>query len=62
MAPHVPLSPGPDMFRPRLDEQINLKHPLVGLAALLDASDEAVVNIWVENPLAVLYGRGLFAD
>ena len=76
-----------DMFRQRLDEQINLKHPLVRLGALIDwdeierslvvhfpsqrgrpalaprlvagllylqhtfdASDEAVVNTWVENP------------
>ncbi len=76
-----------ELFRPRLDEQINLKHPLVRLAALIDwseiertfavsftsgrgrpalpprlvagllylqhtfdASDEAVVNTWVENP------------
>ncbi|WP_280192866.1 IS5 family transposase [Delftia sp. PS-11] len=76
-----------ELFRPRLDEQINMKHPLVKLAALIDwpeiertfaisftsargrpalpprliagllylqhtfdASDEAVVNTWVENP------------
>ena len=76
-----------ELFRPRLDEQLNMKHPLVRLAALIDwveiertfavsftsgrgrpalaprlvagllylqhtfdASDEAVVNIWVENP------------
>lgn len=76
-----------ELFRPRLDEQINMKHPLVRLAALIDwteiertfavsfpsrrgrpalparlvagllylqhtfdASDEAVVNTWVENP------------
>ena len=87
MAPHSPQSPASDMFRPRLDEQINLKHPLVRLAGLIDweeihrsfaghfrsgrgrpalsprlvagllylqhafdASDEAVVNTWVENP------------
>ena len=87
MAPHSPQAPAPDMFRPRLDEQINLKHPLVRLAGLIDweeihrsfaghfrsgrgrpalsprlvagllylqhafdASDEAVVNTWVENP------------
>ena len=73
-----------ELFRPRLDEQLNMKHPLVRLAALIDwaeiertfaasftsgrgrpalpprlvagllylqhtfdASDEAVVNIWV---------------
>ncbi|WP_225781541.1 IS5 family transposase [Xenophilus sp. Marseille-Q4582] len=76
-----------ELFRPRLDEQINMKHPLVRLGALIDwaeiertfavsftsgrgrpalaprlvagllylqhtfdASDEAVVNTWVENP------------
>ena len=76
-----------ELFRPRLDEQINMKHPLVRLAVLIDwaeierafavsftsgrgrpalpprlvagllylqhtfdASDEAVVNTWVENP------------
>lgn len=76
-----------ELFRPRLDEQINMRHPLVKLAALIDwseiersfavsftsgrgrpalpprliagllylqhtfdASDEAVVNTWVENP------------
>jgi len=87
MAPHSPQSPASDMFRPRLDEQINMKHPLVRLAGLIDweeihrsfaghfrsgrgrpalsprlvagllylqhafdASDEAVVNTWMENP------------
>ncbi|MBV2163769.1 MAG: IS5 family transposase [Comamonas sp.] len=76
-----------ELFRPRLDEQLNMRHPLVKLAALIDwseiertfavpftsgrgrpalpphliagllylqhtfnASDEAVVNTWVENP------------
>ncbi len=76
-----------DMFRRRLEEQINLKHPLVRLGRLInwdeierslvahfpsqrgrpaltprlvagllylqhtfEASDEAVVNTWVENP------------
>jgi len=75
------------LFHSRLDEQINLKHPLVRLAALIDctearrrfatsfisgrgwpalpqrliagllylqhtfeASDEAAVKTWVENP------------
>jgi IS5 family transposase len=75
------------LFVPRLDELINMKHPLVRLAALIDweqierdfsvsftsgrgrpalaprlvagllylqhtfdASDQAVVNTWVENP------------
>jgi len=76
-----------ELFRSRLDEQINMRHPLVQLAGLIDwseiertfsvsftsgrgrpalparlvagllylqhtfdASDEAVVNTWVENP------------
>ncbi len=76
-----------ELFRARLDEQINMRHPLVRLAGLMDweqierhfashftsgrgrpalaprlvagllylqhandASDEAVVNTWVENP------------
>ncbi len=76
-----------ELFRSRLDEQINMRHPLVRLAGLMDweqierhfashftsgrgrpalpprlvagllylqhandASDEAVVNTWVENP------------
>lgn len=76
-----------ELFRPRLDEQLNMKHPLARLAVLIDwveiermfvvsftsgrgrpalpprliagllylqhtfdASDEAVVNTWVENP------------
>lgn len=76
-----------ELFRPRLDEQLNMKHPLIRLAVLIDwveiermfvvsftsgrgrpalpprliagllylqhtfdASDEAVVNTWVENP------------
>ncbi|WP_031407147.1 IS5 family transposase [Thiomonas sp. FB-Cd] len=87
MGPHSPQSPPPDLFRARLDEQINMKHPLVRLAGLIDwdeihrtfaghfssgrgrpalsprlvagllylqhafdASDEAVVGTWVENP------------
>ena len=87
MGPHIPQSPALDMFRQRLDEQINMKHPLVLLAGLInwveihhtfaghfssgrgrpalsprliagllylqhafDASNEAVVNTWVENP------------
>ena len=36
MAPHSPQSPASDMFWRRLDEQINLKHPLVRLAGLMD--------------------------
>lgn len=87
MGPHSPQSPPPDLFRARLDAQINMKHPLVRLAGLIDwdeihrtfaghfssgrgrparsprlvaglldlqhafdASDEAVVGTWVENP------------
>jgi IS5 family transposase len=93
ICPSNPMGPKPsqpqtgELFRPRLDEQINMKHPLVRLAVLIDwaeierafavsftsgrgrpalpprlvagllylqhtfdASDEAVVNTWVENP------------
>lgn len=33
----IPLQKSPpDLFRPRLDEQINMKHPLVRLAGLID--------------------------
>jgi len=76
-----------ELFRPRLDEQLNMRHPLIRLAGLMDwnqieqhfashftsgrgrpalsprlvagllylqhandASDEAVVNTWLENP------------
>ena len=86
--PLKPLKPAAaESFRSRLDAQINLRHPLVRLASLIDwaeiertlgasftssrgrpalpprlvagllylqhtfdASDEAVVNTWVENP------------
>ncbi len=86
--PPQPKVPKPDeLLRPRLDEQINMSHPLVRLAALMDwdkiersfaahftswrgrpalsprlvagllylqhandASDEAVVATWLENP------------
>lgn len=87
MAPKPTQPQTAELFRPRLDEQINMQHPLVRLAALIDwaeiersfslsftstrgrpalparlvagllylqhtfnASDEAVVNTWVENP------------
>ncbi len=87
MGPHSPKAPPPHLFRARLDEQLNMKHPLVRLAGLIDwdeihrtftrhfssgrgrpalsarlvagllylqhtfdASDEAVVGTWVENP------------
>jgi IS5 family transposase len=87
MKPHQRTAKTPDMFRPRLDEQINMKHALVRLAGLMDwelierhfaghftsgrgrpalpprlvagllylqhandASDEMVVNTWLENP------------
>ena len=33
MAPHSAPAPLPDLFRQRLDEQLNLKHPLVRLTA-----------------------------
>ncbi len=87
MKPHPSTAKTTDMFRPRLDEQLNMKHPLVRLAGLMDweliehhfaghftsgrgrpalpprlvagllylqhandASDEMVVNTWLENP------------
>ena len=87
MGPKPKTASGIGPTRPRLDEQIDLAHPLVRLAALIDwdeiersfgahfastrgrpalsprlvagllylqhtfaASDEAVVNTWVENP------------
>ncbi len=87
MKPHARRPETAEMFRPRLDEQINMAHPLVRLAGLMDwdlieqhfsaqftsgrgrpalaprlvagllylqhandASDEAVVNTWLENP------------
>ena len=40
--PSNPMGPKPsqpqsgELFRPRLDEQLNMKHPLVRLAALID--------------------------
>ena len=30
MGPHSPQLPAPDMFRPRLDEQINILNPCFG--------------------------------
>ena len=87
MKPHAPSAQTDELFRSRLDEQLNMRHPLVRLAALMtwdeiersfsvhfpsgrgrpalsprlvagllylqhvtDASDEAVVNTWLENP------------
>jgi IS5 family transposase len=53
-----------ELFRPRLDEQINMKHPLVELTALIDWAE-------IERTFAVSFtsGRGrpalpprLFAD
>lgn len=87
MKPHTRTAQTAEMFRPRLDEQLNMKHPLIRLAGLIDweliehhfaghftsgrgrpalpprlvggllylqhandASDEMVVNTWLENP------------
>ena len=87
MKPHTRTAQTGEMFRPRLDEQLNMKHPLIRLAGLMDweliehhfaghftsgrgrpalpprlvagllylqhandASDEMVVNTWLENP------------
>ena len=42
ISPGSPMGPKPsqpqtgELFRPRLDEQINMKHPLVRLGALID--------------------------
>ena len=42
-----------ELFRPRLDEQLNMKHPLVRLAALIDWAE-------IERTFAVSFtsGRG----
>lgn len=87
MKPHTRTAQTAEMFRPRLDELLNMKHPLIRLAGLIDrglieqhfaghfcssrgrpalpprlvaglmylqhahdASDEMVVNTWLENP------------
>lgn len=87
MKPHTRTAQTAEMFRPRLDELLNMKHPLIRLAGLIDwglieqhfaghftsgrgrpalpprlvagllylqhahdASDEVVVNTWLENP------------
>ena len=87
MGPKPRIPEGQDLFRSRLDAQINMRHPLVRLAQLInwddiertfsvhftstrgrpalaprlvagllylqhanDASDEAVVATWLENP------------
>ena len=87
MKPHRRMPQTAEMFRPRLDEQLNMQHPLIRLAGLMDweliehhfaghftsgrgrpalsprlvagllylqhandASDEMVVNTWLENP------------
>jgi IS5 family transposase len=87
MKPHSRKPETAEMFRPRLDEQLNMKHSLIRLAGLMDwelierhfaghftsgrgrpalparlvagllylqhvndASDEMVVNTWLENP------------
>jgi IS5 family transposase len=36
MKPHRPAAKTSDMFRPRLDEQLNMKHPLIRLTGLMD--------------------------
>jgi IS5 family transposase len=92
MKPHTRTAQTAEMFRPRLDEQLNMKHPLIRLAGLMDweliehhfaghftsgrgrpalpprlvagllylqhandASDEMVVNTWLENPYWQLF-------
>ena len=39
MGPHSPQAPALDMLRQRLDEQINMKHPLVRLAGLINRDE-----------------------
>ena len=58
-APGVPrnledLDAAPDMFRPRLDEQINMKHPLARLAGLLDWDE-------IHRSFAVHFSSGVVA-
>ena len=42
ISPRIPMGPQPsqpqtaELFRPRLDELLNMLHPLIGLAALID--------------------------
>jgi IS5 family transposase len=36
MRPHTRTAQTAEMFRPRLDEQLNMKHPLIRLAGLMD--------------------------
>lgn len=36
MKPHPPVAKTSDMFRPRLDEQLDMQHPLIRLAGLMD--------------------------
>jgi IS5 family transposase len=36
MKPHTRTALTAVMFRPRLDEQLNMKHPLIRLAGLMD--------------------------
>lgn len=36
MKPHTRTAQTAEMFRPRLDEQLNMKHPLIRLAGLMD--------------------------
>jgi transposase, IS5 family len=87
MKPHTRTAETAEMFRPHLDEQLNMKHPLMRLAGLIehhfashftsergrhalpprlvagllylqhanDASDEMVVNTWLENPYWELF-------
>ena len=36
MKPHAPSAQTDELFRSRLDEQLNMRHPLVRLAALMN--------------------------
>lgn len=60
IAPRSLMGPKPsqpqtaELFRPRLDEQINMKHPLVRLAALIDWAEIEGHKLPGEPVLAVL--------
>lgn len=57
LPPIYPMRPKPslpqsgELFRPRLDEQLNMQHPLVRLAALIDWAE-------IERTFAVSFSSG----
>ena len=66
MKPHTRTAQTAEMFRPRLDEQLNMKHPLIRLAGLMDW--ELIEHHFAghfssgESVLAVLHWRDLLAN